>query len=336
MKYHLLLFFIALVVGSCRQIFPDAEPTANPQAVFEHFWQEFDALYGPFADRQVDWDAQYAEFAPQLSGNSSEEDLYDVLSRMIFRLDDGHVTLTAPGKPLLHSNRIYREKIDYQLFNPALIREKYLGSTLEMDRDSFYFSGLLNDSIVYVHFKVVGAFWQKLADLKEKYPDAAGFIVDLRHNSGGDFTYALPVIAQFNTEERLVFRSRTKNGPETGAFTSWCEWMLPGNANGPSPRLAVLTDRYTISAAERAVLAFRTLPNATLVGDTTNGATSTMIARELPNGWYYTMATQEVRAGDGQIFEGKGIPPAIRIQNTPADLAAGRDIVLEKALTLFH
>ena len=98
----------------------------------------------------------------------------------------------------------------------------------------------------------------------------------------------------------------------------------------------VLTDRYTISAGERAVMAFRALPQVTIVGDTTNGATSTMIGRELANGWNYSIATQKVKLFDNQSYEGIGIAPDIRVINSLSDLANGKDAALEKALEVLE
>ena len=81
-------------------------------------------------------------------------------------------------------------------------------------------------------------------------------------------------------------------------------------------------------------MAFQSLPNATLVGDTTNGAHSTMIGRELANGWKYTIATQKVRLADGRSYEGIGIAPDMPVRNNLADLKNGHDAVLEKAIDL--
>jgi len=49
--------------------------------------------------------------------------------------------------------------------------------------------------------------------------------------------------------------------------------------------IALLTNRRTFSAAESFVLAMRTLPQVTIVGDTTGGGSGNPLHRELPNGW---------------------------------------------------
>lgn len=90
-----------------------------------------------------------------------------------------------------------------------------------------------------------------------------------------------------------------------------------------------------MSATERLVMAFQTLPNATTVGDTTNGSLSSKILRELPNGWNYSVCPQKVEAFDGKYYEGIGLAPDHLIQNTPDEMYAGNDAVLEFAIAQF-
>lgn len=42
------------------------------------------------------------------------------------------------------------------------------------------------------------------------------------------------------------------------------------------------------------VIAAKTLPNATIIGDTTNGTFGTKISRELSNGWFYSCSIQKL------------------------------------------
>ena len=87
-----------------------------------------------------------------------------------------------------------------------------------------------------------------------------------------------------------------------------------------------------MSAAERAVMAFKTLPNLVHMGDTTNGAHSTKIPRELPNGWIYTVVTQQIEFFDGKSYEGIGLIPDILVENTAEEMSAGQDKALEAAI----
>lgn len=94
----------------------------------------------------------------------------------------------------------------------------------------------------------------------------------------------------------------------------------------------VLTDRFTIGAGERTVMVFKTLPNAVLIGDITNGAHGTMIGRELANGWFYSLVAQKVELSDGKSYEGIGIAPDIFVKNDISEINAGTDIVLQSAI----
>ena len=52
----------------------------------------------------------------------------------------------------------------------------------------------------------------------------------------------------------------------------------------------------------------------------------------LPNGWSFGVSFKLFVDPTGFCWEGIGVPPDIRIINTPEDIAAGRDMVLEFAL----
>ncbi len=79
-------------------------------------------------------------------------------------------------------------------------------------------------------------------------------------------------------------------------------------------------------------MGFRVLPNVTVVGDTTNGAQSKLIGRELANGWFYSMATQKVMLGDSLSYEGIGLPPDIVLKNTLDEINVGIDRTLGYAI----
>jgi len=334
--HYIAIFLLFSWSTACHKTFFEAEPQAQPEAIFEDFWTSFQQHYGPFAERSVDWQAQYELFRPQVDGQTTDAELHTVLTQMVAVLADGHVNITAPDRPVFNANRYFNERIDDSLFNLKVVQQHYLTDGFKSIKDDDYVYGLMPNGIVYVYFRFVGANWDVMNDILEKYPDAKGLIVDLRHNLGGDFTYAFSNMGRLTDQKRFVFSSKTKNGPEADDFTGWHDWSLEIHGSFWNKKIAVLTDRYTISAGERATMAFNTLPNATQVGDTTNGAHSTMIGRELANGWKYTIATQKVLMPDGKSYEGIGIAPDVLVRNNLADLKNGRDAVLEKAMDLLE
>jgi tetratricopeptide (TPR) repeat protein len=93
----------------------------------------------------------------------------------------------------------------------------------------------------------------------------------------------------------------------------------------------LLTDRISASAAEAFTMAMRVLPHVTVMGDTTEGALSSQFPEKMPNGWTLWVAFKEFRDHEGVCWDGVGIPPDLRVINTAAEIAAGRDKTLEFA-----
>ncbi|MCU0447329.1 MAG: S41 family peptidase [Microscillaceae bacterium] len=338
MKNLIISLVFIFSLSACEPMFfpPKNQREKDAKAIFDELWQEFNVFYAPFEEREINWSNLYQQYQAQLNENSNEEALYSVLTAMLAKLDDGHVQLNAPRREVFYANRIYREKIDYNLFNRNLIQSKYLKNQFEESAGTEAieksFKGLIDNEIVYIHFAKVADEWQWIAELKAQHPQAKGLVLDLRHNVGGDFTYALAAIAHLNTQKRFVFKSRTKNGPNQNDFTDWYNWYVESKGNGFERPIIVLIDRFTISAGERAVMALKTLPNVKLIGVSTNGAISTMMPRQLSNGWNYSIPTQDVLDAEGNVWEGKGIPPQIVLQNTLTDIEQNKDLVLEKAI----
>lgn len=323
---------LCIALSGCEESFVP-EPVNKPEAIFEDLWTNFQENYAPFEERGVDWQAQYDRFRPLVNERTSEEELFEILSGMLASLDDGHVSLTAPGRKIFFSNALRNQQLDNELFQLEVIRENYLEAGYKTDEEENYLYGKLREeNIGYIFFDHVGENFYQLDNLFTEFPNVDGYIIDLRHNQGGDFTYAFSVMGQLSSERRSVFRSKTKNGQREDDYTPWHTWYLEPKGTHLDKPLLVLIDRYTISAGERAVMAFKTLPQVTLVGDTTNGAHGTMIGRELANGWFYSLVPQKVEMYDGKSYEGIGLAPDVFVKNRLEEMAAGQDKTLEKAI----
>ncbi len=263
---------------------------------------------------------------------TTEEELFSIISQMLSKLNDGHVTLTAPGRDIFISNKIRNELIDNELFSIPLVKT-YLESGYKVGADdSIIYGKIKNENVAYLHFTFVDENFFKLNDFLNEYANVNGYIIDMRHNEGGDFTYCFSGIGRLTNKSRYVFRSKTKNGKGPDDFTEWYEWNIHPKGEFVDKPIIVLTDRFTISAGERAVMAFKTLPNATIMGDTTNGAHGTMIGRELANGWFYSLVPQKVKLFDGKSYEGIELAPDIFSKNSMSEINNGVDMTLQKAI----
>lgn len=307
-------------------------PKNNPEALFENIWQTFNEEYAPFDERNVDWQQAYNMFRPQVNMNTTDDELFTIISEMLKLFDDGHISLTAPNRQVFYSNRIRRELIDDNLFNKTVIKS-YLETDLKVGvEESYIYGKIQGKNIAYIFFDYVGDNFFVLNEFLNKYNNVNGYIIDLRHNQGGDFTYCFSEIGRLTNQTRYVFKSKTKNGKGKNDYTEWKEWYIKPKGNYVNKPIIVLTDRYTISAGERSVMAFKTLPNVTVIGDTTNGAHGTMIGRELANGWYYSLVPQKVEMFDGKTYEGIGLAPDFYIKNQIIDINQGIDKTLEYAI----
>ncbi|GAA0879484.1 S41 family peptidase [Algoriphagus jejuensis] len=325
------LAVLSVFLFGCEKAFIEP-PATNPEAIFENLWTTYNEEYAPFEERQIDWQAVYTTYRPMVNSSTTDAELFDVLSEMLGTFDDGHVSLTAPGREIYYSNKIRRELIDDELFSIPVIKT-YLESGYKVgDEDSYIYGKIKNDNLAYIYFDYVGDNFFKLNDFLNEFPDVYGYIIDLRHNQGGDFTYCFSEIGRLTDQTRFVFKSKTKNGKGPDDFDDWYDWSIHPKGSYVNKPIIVLTDRYTISAGERSVMAFATLPNVTTTGDTTNGAHGTMIGRELANGWFYSLVPQKVLLSDGKSYEGIGLAPEIYSKNTMTGIDAGIDQTLEKAI----
>jgi carboxyl-terminal processing protease len=323
---------LLLVPAGCDSIFLP-EPAADPEAVFENLWTTFDQEFANFADRGVDWNAMYARHRPRVGPTTTDAELFQVLSDLMLPLNDSHVSLTAPNQQTFLSNEHDRARTGSEVFRIDLIRDRYLEPGFGAGHhDAYVYGRIRGQAIGYFYVRAIDAEFQKLERLLDEHPELGGYIIDLRQNRGGNHTFAFTSLGRFTDQTRYVFRSRTKNGPGPNDYTPWHEWHLRPTGRHVDKPIVVLTDRRTPSAAERAVMALRTLPRVTVMGDTTNGSISTKIARELSNGWYYSLTPQQVEMFDGRSYEGRGLAPDLVVRNDVAEIRAGVDRLMEAAI----
>jgi len=315
----------------CEEVFVE-EPTRHPEAIFEDIWTTFHQEYAPFEERGVNWLSVYDTYRPMVDAATSDTELFAIVSQMLETLDDGHVSLTAPDKEVFFSNQVRRELIDNELFNIQNIKKYLEPGFREGEEQSYLYGKIKNERIGYIFFDHVGENLFRINDFLAEYEEMEGFIIDLRHNKGGDFTFGFSEIGRLTDQSRYVFKSKTKNGPKPDDYTDWHEWYIHPKGDYLHQPIVVLTDRYTISAGERLVMALKTLPTTTTIGDTTNGAHGTLVGRELANGWFYALVPQKVEMYDGNSYEGIGLAPDLYTKNLPSEIEDGIDKTLQTAI----
>jgi len=105
----------------------------------------------------------------------------------------------------------------------------------------------------------------------------------------------------------------------------------PGKLNGP---IVVLMNQYTFSAAEDFVDVMKMYTNAIFVGNNTAGSSGQPLCESLESGGFFRICTRRCIAQNGEDIYNKGFATDFRIIPSTAELAAGRDIVLEKGFEI--
>jgi carboxyl-terminal processing protease len=336
MRITTLTFALPLALAGTFACMP--APSSTPAAVFEQVWTDFDDYYGLFVVKGVDWDRSHDELQPRVDDDTSDAELHAVLVDMLEPLEDAHVTLypaTSPALPTW-SFDLVDGRFPLPAMSLSLVEQTYLDDAVTLDAEILV--GRLSPELGYIHVPHFdasgGAYRRALDDALEHLEGIAGLVVDVRDNPGGYDTNAQYVAGRFARERRPYMSVRKRSGPGREDFAPPIVWHVAptGDRQFTGP-IALLTSHATQSAGETFGLAMRERDDLVALGTTTAGAFSDAILREAGNGWAYTISVGDYRAADGRSYEGIGLAPDVEVESTVDDLDAGRDRVLEAAIT---
>ena len=336
MKRKLLYFFLPLtaawgLLGACVDV---EQYDNNPRGNFEALWRIIDEHYCFFDYKQqeygLDWHAVYNKYAPQFDDQMTEEQTFEVLTNMLGELKDGHVNLYAP----FDVGRDWSWKEDYPTHFSENVLKLYLGKDYKIAAGMKY--RILNDNVAYLRCATfVNDFGAGNLDrILLYFAPCNGLIIDLRENGGGMVTSAEALAARFTNEEVLVGYMQHKTGRGHNDFSPHRQQILkPSKGLRWQKRVVVLTNRGVYSAANEFVKYMKCLPQVTIVGDRTGGGAGLPFSSELPNGWIVRFSACPMYDRDGKDTE-FGITPTHQVGMKSADLARGRDTLIEYARKL--
>jgi carboxyl-terminal processing protease len=161
---------------------------------------------------------------------------------------------------------------------------------------------------------------------------AAGVILDLRANGGGDAEAMADVASLFLDEGTNLGRFADRSGAsfELATFSKRL-WRTSAPPQVKLP-IVVLTSENTSSAAEIMVAAFQAKHRAQVIGTGTCGCVLAIRSRHaLPDGGVLDVSEFDYRTAGGQRLEGSGIKPDKQVLATRADIYSRYDRTLEMA-----
>ena len=323
----------------------------DPERNFEVIWKTFNKRYPFFKLRKVDWNKQYRTYRPKVTGKTSNDELFNIVCRMLAPLNDGHIELKAKLRGKKRYFNPERKPRFWQEFTKPEIKQLFKTTEKTLVRNGF---GRPKENQAWMlhycrsrtigYIRILELDGVKKPDLKAALDTIAadfdrldGFIIDIRNCPGGEDSIAITIINRFCDRKRVAFRRRTKIGPGERDYTRLKTWYLEpqGRAQFTRP-IALLTCDSVFSGGEAFALAIRELPHVTIIGDHTNGIFSYQLEKKLPNGWECCLSYQTYFSADMVCYEGNGVPVDIKMLNRKADIERGVDPLITRALEVLR
>jgi hypothetical protein len=328
MKRIYVGIIIALVFSSCEYILFEADlGSRDPLVNFDYLWNEVDKKYSYFELKNIDWDAMRNKYRPQLSVNSTDVELFDVLANMLNELRDDHTNLISPFNV---------SRYNVMLKGPANLRPRTIEEFYLPDAwitGAFVHGFLDNNQIGFIRYQSFEANFtdEQLDFVINRFKETKGIILDLRDNGGGSMFNIPKILGRFTGSKTQVGYSVTRNGPNRNDFSNRENFFItPYSGDKYLKPVIVLVDRGSYSATTFFSLATKAFPNITLMGDTTGGGGGLPNGGQLPNGWSYRFSVSQLLDLNGNNYAEDGVPADIEVAFDWYDLT--KDEILERAI----
>jgi len=331
---YTVMLLVLFLFAACEKTFLGKDDVNEPERNFELFWSDFDEHYALFTVRHLNWDSIYQEYRPQVTPQTTDDQLWTIFSEMVDYLEDGHTVIYNPGVTDYQAQQALLDSTKAEFSRPLVV-SNYLESFKEVDEDGTFSYGKIKDKAVgYLHLFGMGDDFEKDIDqVMNELKNYDAIIVDIRNNGGGDGDFGAALAGAFADGEHFIFTAQTRNGPEHNDFDEITKFYTqPRGSEQYTKPVILLTDQYTVSAAEEFLWHMNAFAHVTQMGDVSAGDLSDLSSfRFLPNGWVYHYSIQMYLTPDGKTLDGVGFVPDVYVRNTEQDIAAGNDVVLERA-----
>jgi hypothetical protein len=302
----------------------------SPEGNFEALWKLMDQKYCFFDYKKVDWDSVHTVYSQYITPSMSDDQLFEVLGKMLSTLRDGHVNLVSTGNVA----RYWSWYEDYPRNFDESLKDAYLGTDYRMAGGMKF--KILSDNIGYVYEGDFGVSISNgnVNNMLSYLAVCNGIIIDVRNNGGGLLTSSTNLASHFTNTKVLTGYLRHKTGSGHDDFSDpLAIYLDPDNGVRWQKKVIVLTNRHCFSATNDFVNTMRCLPGVTILGDRTGGGSGMPFTSELPNGW--TVRYSASPYFDAQMNQIEfGIDPDVQVSLSSDDVTRGVDTLIETARKL--
>ncbi len=331
---------------TCKQV-----PVKNHAESIRYFIEIMKEHYAYFDLYGVDWDKRSKQVLPLLKNELSDTDAYEIMTSLLSGINDAHTSFIAEVNGEIKRYSTGRSKTLRPALDQAFSAQNEIQSGSTFRRAWFeahknnieqtilkgQYQYAANDRIIWGVIGEVGyinllrminftesatiqddlsVFKAEMNKIMKVLKNTQSLIVDVTTNSGGHDEIGL-AMAGFFTQSKTPVYSKFAHGSGLSPQSVVVE---PNGVFYDKP-VYLLSSDHTVSAAETFVLAMRSLPQVTHVGDYTRGAFSDILEKTLPNGWEVGFSNETYLDTSGVSWEGQGITPQ---WHTP--VFAGEDI----------
>lgn len=200
------------------------------------------------------------------------------------------------------------------------------GSTSEIKMASDLLSG---DIVKITAYTLLGRLIPSTFDaIVLKYPKAKGYIIDLRGDVGGQALNGVFLAERILGQNKKIISIKYRNGTVIPIKSS----MVP---TIPSDiPIVILVDKKTASASEILAGSLQKNGRAILVGEATYGKNAMQQMIPLPNKTCLNITTSYFSFNDDYSREANRLIPDYTVELKPIDIFNGKDVQLEKAISL--
>lgn len=324
------LLFLTYLSGLTACI-REEEYTNDPIGNFDQLWKIIDERYCFLDYKGIDWKKIGERKRKFIEPEMDDRDLFQVLSDMLYELQDGHVNLTSTDN---------QTHFDFWLDSPRNFSEATIESNYYLGQNYQQTAGfkykILNDEVGYIYYEKFseGIDNNDLDRVFSYFSNCKGLIIDVRQNSGGNATNSAKIASRFTEKKILTGYICHKTGPGHNDFSEpYAIYLEPAKGIRWQKKVAVLTNRHSYSATNDFVNHMRCLPNVTIVGDKTGGGSGMPFSSELPNGWTIRFSASPHFDKNMNHIEW-GIDPDVKVDINYKDEVNGFDTIIEEARKL--